>query len=284
MEKVEETTLKKASGKSVETNNHALIMEVVIQDLNKSLESYPSLTNGLAFISATTGVHIKTLRRLLNSEHVPSSHTLIKLYKFFTGATSIIELQKKMPVIIKSRIKNSSFSNIISDQVLINGDFNIDEEFLKCSVIRKIYAFIETGPVTKEFIGFKFGEDGLETIKKMICLKMVIEKDGSFIQGEKSPILFGELALEQSLTLITNYFDRTKLSLRGENQVTTRIANLTPEAFNEWLKIDLEAHNKKIKIANNPKSIGSLRAWSTSHIDLLGKERIYDDNKEEVMQ
>lgn len=263
----------------------SLVFETLIQDLELVLKNFDTNSKGLAFISVNTGLTTKTLRRILNKEHEPSPQTLIKLYQFFTGEKNLKTFLKVIPNPIRERIKKSSYENLFLDEILSTGDLNLEEEFLRCSVVRKIYAFVETGPIAKEFIGFKFGENGLKTAKKMEKSGLLIEKQGQFVKGNSKPILFGEMAYEQSLTMLTNYFDKTKLSLAGENQVTICLASLSPDGFNEWLKIELKAYKEKQEIANNKKYQGHLRAWTTSQTDIMSKQRIYSDNQnEEIVQ
>lgn len=267
--------------KSKHHDKSSLILDIVINDLKSVLLNYDSETKGLAFISINTGLSSKTLKRIIKRKNNPSPQTLVKLYQFFTGAKDLRSFNKLTPPLIVERLKNSQVSELFADEILNSGDFTVEEEFLKCSVTRKIYAFAETGTISKEFIGFKYGEDGLKTAVNMVKLGLLKEKNGYYEKGTSKPILYGEMAFEQSITMISNFFDKSKLPLRGENQVTVHLSNLNCNGFNEWLKIDLAAYHQKVKIANNPKFQGKIKSWTTSHTDTMIRERIYQDNTEE---
>lgn len=257
----------------------------VQKDLKIALKEFPRESTGIKVLADKMGVHTRTLKRILKGTHTPSYQTILKIYRYFLGSKSDRETILKAPHLLGEYLLNEKENFSLANE---DADFSTEIDILlnTDSVFRSIYIETATGNVTKERIGYMHGQMGIKVLEYMKDLGVIEEfEEGIFKSSTNRASLQTETLYSLSNFLISNHFYTEKAALAGENGLTVFTEGLNKDAYNELLKIDWEAKQKKIQVLKNPKNKGEIKAWSVTITDTLSPELIYkEDTEEEGLQ
>lgn len=235
-----------------------LLKNQVTHDLEKALVQFKDEKIGLRLLSNKMKVHEKTLKRILAGENRPGYQTLYKIYRVLLSANNDTQLMEMAPEVVANALKKGNPKTISSDIIF---SVDIEEELQKDRAFLEIYFLAGTGPVTKEFVSYRFGEHGMETLKKMLKLAVLdVQKDGTFILGKNQANLGPEAIKNCALHLLNRFIRPEATDTNGENFMGIYAEGLNEKAYNEWLKIDEEAYQKKIELTRNKENHGHIRA------------------------
>jgi transcriptional regulator with XRE-family HTH domain len=229
-----------------------LLKDQLVNDINEHLAKFRDYSLGQKSLAKKAGVHAKTIQRLCRKEHFPSHITLLKVYKVLLGESCYETLYSLLPDIIRSVLDRDQ---VQIPEASINYSQEIKREILNDRVFLEIYFLVDAGVVTNEFIQFKFGEHGLDTVKRMINLKALkYNSKGQLELGAERVQLDPSLIKHAGLILSKKYSKTENCEVRGENFVALYVESLPSEAYQEWLSIDKEAFLKKAEIAKKYKN------------------------------
>lgn len=247
------------------------LSEQVALDLSKKLEEFSDGSKGLTLLSRNMKIHKRTLKRLLNLENTPTYYTLHKIYRYLHGAESDTSLLEKVPCIVRESLLKGNPQES-SDEFV----YSVDVEKLISSnpICSEIYILCATAPITEEFILFRFGQYGVESLNKMLSLNIIAHSvpKGTFVLGTQRTNFSPEMIKKIGLNLTDKYHKCENAHNRGENHMGFFAEGLSPSAYNEWLKIDEEAFQKKVELSKNKGAKGSIRAFTFMSTDTLVKK------------
>jgi hypothetical protein len=101
--------------------------------------------------------------------------------------------------------------------------------------------------------------------------KILQEIDNNvFILGANQAQFTPETLLKAGVTMSQNYFNCEAASLLSQNHISFLADNLSEEEYWQFLKIDQEAHLRKLEIMNSRKNVtGKIRAFSFMATDKI---------------
>lgn len=180
------------------------MLEQITCDLNTSLDLFKDRKKGLQLISRKTGIHEKTLLRLLSKEHKPGYLTVYKLYRYILQTESDTEIIKRVHPVIASYLKKHNPKNT-SDG--IEYSVNIEQEILKDRTFSEIFFMAGSGNITKAEIKELYGLNGLQILEKMLRLG-VLQKITSdeFTIGQVQANLSTETLKVCGLRLVESFY------------------------------------------------------------------------------
>ena len=259
---------------SEEMRDNAARLIRIQKDLKEALKEYPRESTGIKLIANKMDVSERTLRRIMKGTHTPNHGTILKIYRDLLGASTAQETILKAPKIFGDLVKRE-YDNYSLANKEAKFTAEIDHLLLSDSVFRSIYIETGTGTVTREKIGYMHGEVGLKVLDSMLAMDVICEISENVYSSSKNRAnLHNETMQSLAMFLLQNHYNSEKSDVRGQNGISVYFEGLTPEAYNEILKIDWEAKDKKLKILKDPKSAGSIKAWSITVTDTLSKELI----------
>lgn len=240
------------------SNEQDLLSHQVCKDLRKAISQYKDEKIALRMLSNKMKIHEKTLKRLLNAENKPGYQTLYKVYRVLLSAPNDTILLEMAPPIVAEALEKGNPKTINEDIIFC---VDIEEEIQKDRAFLEIYFLAATGPVTQEFISYRFGEHGMEIAKKMLRIGALdVQRDGTFILGKNQANLGAQTIKNCALHLIDRFSRPEATDQEGENFMGIYAEGLSKEAYNEWLKIDEEAYRKKIELTKDKSNLGQIRA------------------------
>ncbi|EQC51697.1 hypothetical protein [Bacteriovorax sp. DB6_IX] len=221
-------------------------------DINKYLVKYNDVKIGQRKLAQNADIHLKTIQRLCRQENTPGHITILKLYKVLTGESNTSRLLPLLPKAVKESVLKSGIDLPETD---IDYSAVIKNEILKNDVFCEIYFLIDTAPVTRDLIMFKFGEHGIHILEKMFDLNAVkYLNDGTIGLGTSRLQLDTEVIKTAGLRLSQKYSKPQNCEVTGENFIGLYVDSLPEEAYQKWLEIDKEAFIKKAEIAKQFRS------------------------------
>ncbi|MDD0853257.1 hypothetical protein HBN50_09115 [Halobacteriovorax sp. GB3] len=239
----------------------------VAYDLDKAISQFNDPKKGLRILSSKMQIHEKTLKRLIQGENKPGHQTLYKIYRVLTDSKNDSELLDLVSPIIRDTIEKKSFKPL--DQELIY-TLDIEQEMIRDRAFSEIFFLAATGPLTKEFITFRYGEHGLETLKKMIKLGAIeVQQDGTLILGKARTNLRAESIKQLSIQMLERFLRPEATDDNNENHMAIYCEGLNDEGYQEWINIDEQAYKKKIEIANNKNYQGHIRGITFQCVDKM---------------
>lgn len=245
------------------------VQDQLIRDLEGKIKQYNNSKFAMRTISEKCGIHQKTLSRILNRENKPNHQTLVKVYRFLLNTHSEKELLEKTPKIIQEQLLKSLGQN--KNKGRFDFFYDIEEEILKDRVYSIIYCLSGAGAVNKNFIGFKFGNYGLEVLDKMIKQNVLIpgQKPDEYLMGPTQASLGPDTIKKIGLDLIQFFLSPEKSLSLDKNFLGFFIEGLSEEAYQSWIKIDEDAFKAKMKIASEPGSKGQVKAFTFNATDTM---------------
>lgn len=222
---------------------------------------------GLKKISTKTGIHERTLSRLLNLENRPNYQTLLRLYKCYFNEYNETDLVNLLPHEIQIYLKKFTVSQPTQE---LRFDNNIDKKIQENPILAEIYILAGTGPFNSEEIKLRFGQYGLNLLGEMVQEKILIKaEENVFILGNNQANFDIPTILKSGLVMAKNHFNTINAYELDKNHIGFLAEGLTPEEYHQWLAIDQEAHLKKVQIINNKKTHGNIRAFTFMVTDTI---------------
>lgn len=241
--------------------------EQVSRDLSAALCEYKDEKIGIRLLASRMHIHEKTLKRLLLKEHTPGYQTLYKLYRVLSNSKNDSELLEKVSPIVKAALERGN-PKVMSKEIIFHSD--LEDELVRDRCFSEIYFMAGCGPLSKEYIGFRFGEHGLETMRRMLKLEVLdVQKDGSLVIGKNQINMSASTIKLMGLQLIDRFLRPEMTDDNGENFEGIYAEGLSEEAYNEWLKIDEEAYRKKIELCRKKENRGKIKAFTFMATDKL---------------
>ena len=230
----------------------------VAHDLQAHLLQFKDEKVGLRMMSNRMGIHEKTLKRIIRLENKPGYQTLYKIYRVLIGAPNDTLLFEKAPSLVRDALKKGNPKPLTKE---VTYSVDIEDEILRDRCFSEIYFMAGCGPITQEYIGFRFGQHGVETMKKMLKMDVLeIQQDQTLVLGKNQANLSAQSIKALGLQFTDRFSRAEETDVEGENFMGIYAEGLSQDAYNEWLKIDEEAYRKKIELSRNPKSKGVIRA------------------------
>jgi hypothetical protein len=255
---------------SVQIDRNSLI-DLVSHDIKNYLGKYNNEKIGRRLLSEKSDINERTLNRLESCENKPTYRTLIKLYKAMFNVESESDLLKICPEIVSQEIKK--FKPINDTQVF---DFSteIETQMYYDGVLSEIYVLACCGPISRSFVQFKFGVHGVEKLEKMIELKMLKTINGESYTVGNLPLNPSEKILKRwGQNLSEKYLKTEDSMVKGTNVVGFYAEGLSDKTYNDWLKIDEEAFNKKIALTKKEGALGTVKAFTYMVTDTLTESK-----------
>ena len=243
------------------------LKEQVSQDLRLKFNEYSNSKIALNHMSRQMGIHEKTLKRLMAKANRPGHQTLLKIYRFILQTNSDTEILEKAPSVVSSKIKEKYNSGHFS-QVIFTQD--LTQEFVSDKCMMEIYILIGSGGVSMEFVQFKFGEYGLNCLKKLLAHKAVmIDAQGHYQLGEVQMSFNSDQIKQVGIHLSSRYTKPHQTDELGQNFLGFYCEGLNESAYREWIKIDEQAYSAKKAIAADLSKRGEIKAFCYTTTDTM---------------
>ncbi|WP_412470217.1 MULTISPECIES: hypothetical protein [unclassified Halobacteriovorax] len=233
---------------SISTSHSKLGLRAQVQaDINRYLVNFKDAKIGQRKLAESADIHPKTIQRICRQENTPGHITILKIYRVLLGESNTSKLLPLLPTAIKEVVLKDGIDLPETD---IDYSAVIKSEILKNDVFCEIYFLIDTAPVTRDLIMFKYGEHGLHILDNMFSLNAIkYLDDGAIALGTSRVQLDAEIIKKAGLTLSQKYSKHQNCEITGDNFIGLYVDSLPEEAYQKWLEIDKEAFIKKAEIA-----------------------------------
>lgn len=248
------------------------LRDQVAIDLKNYMEQFSDPKKGLRLASIKIGIHKKTLKRLIDKENTPTYLTLYKIYREIFSIRNDSILLQMVPDVVKKELIKENPKDILKD---IQFNVEVEDEICSDPVFMDIYFLSNAGLLTREFVQFKFGEYGMNIVSKMLNENILeVDSYGVFKQGTNQANLSPVTIKRSALYIINKYFTPSNCEDKGKNFCGIYFEGLTPEGFNEWLKVDYEAYHKKVELAKQYRDPRGIKAFTFAVTDSLSEEKL----------
>ena len=127
-----------------------------------------------------------------------------------------------------------------------------------------------TNGVSRDFILYQYGQHGLTLLKKLQDSDVVeLNAKGEFVLGNKQASLGPEGLKQMGIHLVDKFSRPDSGDELGENYLSLYTVGLTNEAYQQWLKVEEEAFEKKLQIARDESNFGDLKVFTFSCTDKI---------------
>lgn len=236
------------------------ILKQIRLDLRSSLNTFNDPKKGIRIIANKTGIHEKTLKRILTEERRPTYLTVFRFYRFKLTARNDQEVMTNSPTIIAKYLEQCN-PQTIDEKVTFTSE--IDRELKTNSVFGEIYLLLGCGVVTLDEVQDRFGHYGVSILKKMEKLKMAKEmRTGIYELGTNICPLSSESVLFLGNHLSFNYASSDRGDMAGSNFHGLYVEGLSFEGLQQWLKIDQDAFKKKTDLLKDKRNLGNLKTFT----------------------
>jgi transcriptional regulator with XRE-family HTH domain len=245
---------------TVSLNVGLTLKEQVALDLKVKLEEFRSEKIGLRLIAGKMGINEKTLRRLLRQENRPTYSTLLKIYRVLLDTNNDSLVAELAPEVVRTEILKSNPSNL-SRSISHNQDIEAEIKNDRC--FAEIYILAGCGLITTELIQFRLGQMGVQTLQRMLKLNVLSRvSENTFMLGENQASLSPDTLANLGRDLIQRYFKSQNCDESGQNFIGFYAEGLDDETYEQWLKIDEEAFQKKVNLTKKMHSLGTKSAMT----------------------
>lgn len=260
---------KSRSDETLSETNAFSYLDQISSDLSKEVNASQNIRNKLRIMSEKTGIHTKTLNRILNKENKPTYFTTLKIYRYIYKTENDDLVFEQMPKSVLNFLKKGL--RFTADKKNINN--SVFENRLKTDpVFAEIYLLSSSGVIAKDEIIRKFGELGISTAEEMAFNKILQKPNTiSYTLGPSQIQLSPESILHLGLISAKNYSKPQKAYEHDQNIMTFLSESLSEEGFRIWIKADTEAYLKKIEVMKNSSLHGSIKVFSFNVSDTLTK-------------
>lgn len=254
----------------LDLNRELSLKQQVAHDIQNHLNQFKNESIGIRKLSEKSGVHQRTLKRLLAQENRPGYQTLVRLYTSLVeisgGQLSLSNLPKKVSTEIEKRSPVSlSQSMQYSEEA--------SEEMLYDKVFAEIYCLASMSPITTEYIQYRYGANGVETAERMLDLGVLkYTKSRSYTTGDKQIEFSPKLVKRLGINLVEKYSKTEDVDLAQKNLIAFYAEGLSEEGYRRWLKIDEDAYYQKIKITKEDGMLGNIKTFTFMATDTMRKE------------
>ncbi|MBT3586437.1 MAG: hypothetical protein HN509_16130 [Halobacteriovoraceae bacterium] len=237
------------------------LAEVVAGDITLYLNQFKDQSIGLRTVSERMGIHQKTLKRLISCQNKATYSTLYKIYRVLLSATDDSDLYQRCPKIVKEALAKGNPKPLNRD---ITYSFDLENEIARCSVFSEIYFTATAGPISREFIRFRFGDFGEKILERMLIMKVLIcsKEPNQFYIGNIQANISSATIKKVGLHFVENYSKPENSDDRGENYSAFFIEGLSAEVYNQWLLLDEECFRKKIALTKTEAALGNIKAFT----------------------
>lgn len=243
------------------------LLDQVIFDLETNLTKFKDPKKGMKLISRKTGVHEKTLGRILAKENKPGYITLYKIYRYLLETENDTEVVEKAPKVISDYLKKQNPKPTGGE---IEYSAPIAKEIQSDRAWTELFFMAGAGKVTRDEVRDLFGSYGIQTVEKMKSAGVLNEiANGVYTIGSVQANLTSDVLKTAGIRLTETFFNPGVTDEAGENHIALYAEGLNETAYNEWLKIDEEAFRKKVELSNQESSKGSIRAFTFMVIDKM---------------
>lgn len=255
---------------SLASNSATSVAEQVANDLNHYVNSAGDRQKRLTMISKKMGLHLKTLNRICSLENKPSYITVFKIYRFLLNETDDSKVLENCPEVVREYLKKAT-PQTIEKSIAYTSD--AEAEVNNNQVALELVVLCSTGQLNTEDVKDRFGNYGLEIVKKLVTKRLLSEvKFGVYTIGQIQMNMSPETVIKMGLQITSSYAKPENGYEQGNHHHAFYAEGLSEEAYAQWLKIDEEAYLKKVQIAKNPKSFGDIKAYTFNSTDTLEKK------------
>lgn len=242
------------------------------KDLVKYVENFRFQKEAWDNLTAETGINSRTLRRYYAGESRPTPHNMMKLYKVFLGhCRSLKDFSEALPKCVYDVInKHPQFEFLSFSGQKIKGIFH--ERMENDALFRKIYLRAnqsnKKNPLMRDWIRFKMGEMGEQTLNEMIKLGLLKESsEGISVNADNSPDWEGELVHKMASLYAKEHFRPEAMSEDGECGVGFLTSGVSEEAYREIMIKMQNFYNEVREIANKEENKGDVKMWTSLFLD-----------------
>ncbi len=233
------------------------LSQQVSLDLEGALAQFKDLRVGLRILSQKMDIHERTLRRLLQREHVPNYLTLYKIYRVLTSANDDTTLLKNVPELIREHIVKMN-PKLPNAEVQLNG--NLERELLKDRVMGEIYFLAACSAVRRDEIVFRYGQFGMEALRRLLSLGALKESSPQLYVLGSNQANFSAAGIKTlGLNMVETFASSKDTDLPMTNFMGVFAEGISEETYKEWIRIDKEAYYKKVELTKMPGALGSIR-------------------------
>ncbi|MBT4760948.1 MAG: hypothetical protein HOO06_04550 [Bdellovibrionaceae bacterium] len=252
------------------------VAEQVCQDIELALKNFNDRKKGIKYLAKQIVIHEKTIKRLLEKSNKPGYLTLFKIYRFILSVPSDNQVLQLAPELIKKELLRCN-PNGYKEHVEYNLD--LEKEIKKNPLYGEIYFLAASGGVSKSSLMQRFGSYGFEIAEKMRSSQFLkFNNMGLYELGAIQLNYDSNTTKKIGLHLTERYARPEACELKGENIIATYAEGLSPEAYNQWLKIDEEAYYKKVELAKKPNALGNIKAFTFVVTDTMGSNQNKKDH------
>jgi DNA-binding phage protein len=242
----------------------------MVTDLNSHLDQAADRQKRMNLIAKKTGLHPKTLQRLMRSENQPSYITVFKIYRYLLNENDDNLVIEKCPEIIRNYLKKANPQQFVKD---FSYTSDVEAEIIANPVAIELVILCAAGPMTGEEIKDRFGSYGYDIVRKLVAQDILAEpKTGLFVAGRKQMNMSPETVVKVGIQIATNHAKAENGYVRGLHFHGFFAEGLSAEAYNQWLKIDEEAFHKKIELSRKPQSQGTIKTYTFMSTDTMDRK------------
>lgn len=249
------------------------VLDLVSHDLNVYLDQGNDRQKRLNFLSKKLEIHKKTLQRISVKENKPSYATIIKLYRFLFNVDSDQKVLEMVPKVIREFLQKS-----FPEKMIDNSNYNENSLriFNENPVAFEIYLLAAIKGVSSVDLKNKYGEYGLNIVKKLVTEKLVVEATPEFYsEGQRKFTYSPEMVIQAGKICVQAFAKPSSGYQVDKHFAGFYYEKLTPEAYLEWMQIDRQAMQKKIELAQRKESVGSIPVFGFSIVEtLLAEEEL----------
>ncbi len=244
-----------------------LIQKHVAADLKAHLKLSTDQRKKIRLISEKTGIHQKTLNRIVNLENKPTPATIFKIYRYLTQGQTEAEVLNLCPAPIK---------NYLSEHLRLRIEKNLTYlpsyalELQSNPVFGELYVLCSSGSISRDEVSKRFGDYGLSLAEEMTTKKVLQQpRAGHYALGQVQIHLTPECILSLGL-LTAKTYAKPMMGYEHNKHFMSFIAEgLTEAAYQQWVEIDSLAFAKKMELVRNPENLGTKKAFTFTATDTL---------------
>ena len=246
--------------KPQDTYDRTSLEGAICDALNSLLSQFKDRKKGIRILAKKMGIHEKTLNRILNNENKPGYQTVFKIFRIFFNEYNDRKILELVPDVVRQYLIKNNAQELSEEK---NYSTLADLELQKNPIASEIYIIAATGPVSYDDIAIRFGQYGLEILKKMLTSNLLqeVHKD-IFVKGVNHPTFSGETIIAVGSTMIASHAKIASGEELDKNFISFYAEGLSEESYKEWLAIDQMAHQKKFELTRNPQNLGPVRAFT----------------------
>lgn len=257
-------------GKKIFLIKTELILKQVSADLTNFISTSADSKKRIKMIANKTGIHVRTLDRIIKLENKPNYTTVFKIYKCMTDSKSYEEVISTVPELIRDFLlegRKSTYKDDYPYQKLEHA-----EEICKNPVFAEIYLLCSSGFISYEEISSRFGDYGVKLAEEM-HEKGVLKRmrPGQYAVGDCQIDLTAECLLRLGLIAAKNYAKPENGQVLDQHFMTFLAEGVSEEAFIKLCKVDEEAYQKKLTILKDPTNLGIKKFFTFTITDTLEK-------------